>query len=169
MKRLQFVLTIVLSAAFGFAAYAATDISAGERKKIVEVMNIIGAQNISRQVSVSFAQQLSYGLKKAQPDIDPKAFEIVSSITDEVLSKRTDELSDKMVPLYAKHFTEADLDQILAFYRSPIGRKTIETMPTLMQESMEMVIQEAQSSVPQIQERVTERLRADGLIAEKKK
>jgi hypothetical protein len=168
VKRPRLVLTIALSAAFGFAAHAATDISAGERKKIVEVMEIIGAKNISRQVSVSFAQQLSYGLKKAQPDIDPKAFEIVASITDDVLSRRTDEMSDKMIPLYGKHFTEADLDGILAFYRSPIGRKTVEAMPALMQESMELVIQEAQSSVPQIQERVTERLRADGLLAEKK-
>jgi hypothetical protein len=124
-------------------------------------------KNISRQATMSVAKQLAFGLKQAQPDIDPKAFDVVLSISDEVLSARSDELLGKMVPLYAKRFSEAELDELLAFYRSPIGRKTTETMPALMQESMELAVAEAQSSVPKIQERVTAKLRADGLIKDK--
>jgi len=161
------VLVVVLSTLCVVAAHAADDVSASERKKILELMEIIGAKNIGRQVAVSFSQQLSYGLKQAQPDIDPEAFKIVASITDEELSKHSGELRDKMVPLYAKHFTEADLDALLAFYRSAIGRKTVETMPALMQESMELAIDESKASVPKIQERVTAKLRADGILKDK--
>ena len=39
------------------------------------------------------------------------------------------------LPLYAKTFSEEELGQMLAFYRTPVGRKTIEVMPSLMQEA----------------------------------
>ena len=168
MRPLRLVLLVILSTAYVGTAHATDDVSASEKKKILELMDIIGAKNIGRQVSVSFAQQLSYGLKQSQPDIDPQAFKVVAAVTDEELSKHSDELIAKMVPLYAKRFTEADLDALLAFYRSPIGRKTVEAMPALMQESMELAIDESKASVPKIQERVTEKLRADGILKDKK-
>ncbi len=38
-------------------------------------------------------------------------------------------------PLYDKYFSEEELRQMLAFYRTPLGRKSIEVMPSLMQEA----------------------------------
>jgi len=38
-------------------------------------------------------------------------------------------------PLYDKYFSEEELRQMLAFYRTPVGRKSIEVMPSLMQEA----------------------------------
>jgi len=38
-------------------------------------------------------------------------------------------------PLYDKYFDEAELRQLVAFYRTPVGRKSIEVMPSLMQEA----------------------------------
>ena len=37
--------------------------------------------------------------------------------------------------LYDKYFSEEELREMLAFYRTPIGRKSIEVMPSLMQEA----------------------------------
>jgi uncharacterized protein len=39
-------------------------------------------------------------------------------------------------PLYDKHFTEAELKDLVAFYKSPTGRKFIQVTPQLMQEAM---------------------------------
>lgn len=38
-------------------------------------------------------------------------------------------------PLYDKYFSEEELREMLAFYRTPVGRKSIEVMPSLMQEA----------------------------------
>jgi len=38
-------------------------------------------------------------------------------------------------PLYDEYFSEEELRQMLAFYRTPVGRKTIEVMPSLMQQA----------------------------------
>jgi hypothetical protein len=39
------------------------------------------------------------------------------------------------LPLYDKYFSEEELRQMVAFYRTPVGRKTIAVMPSLMQEA----------------------------------
>jgi hypothetical protein len=38
-------------------------------------------------------------------------------------------------PLYDKYFSEEELREMLAFYSTPVGRKNIEVMPSLMQEA----------------------------------
>jgi hypothetical protein len=38
-------------------------------------------------------------------------------------------------PLYDKTFSEEELRQMVTFYRTPVGRKSIEVMPSLMQEA----------------------------------
>jgi len=38
-------------------------------------------------------------------------------------------------PLYDKYFSEEELRQMVGFYRTPVGRRSIEVMPSLMQEA----------------------------------
>jgi hypothetical protein len=38
-------------------------------------------------------------------------------------------------PLYERYFSEQELAQMLAFYRTPVGRKSIEVMPSLLAEA----------------------------------
>lgn len=49
---------------------------------------------------------------------------------------RVDELVDMAARIYAGHFTEAELKQLLAFYQSPVGRKAITEEPKALDESM---------------------------------
>ncbi|NEQ77810.1 MAG: DUF2059 domain-containing protein [Okeania sp. SIO2C9] len=44
-------------------------------------------------------------------------------------------------PIYDKYFTEEDLQALIEFYQTPTGRKTIELMPQLFQESMQRTAQ----------------------------
>jgi hypothetical protein len=47
------------------------------------------------------------------------------------------QLVDSLVPVYAAHFTRAELDQLVRFYESPIGRRLSEVQPLITQESMQ--------------------------------
>jgi hypothetical protein len=46
-------------------------------------------------------------------------------------------LDEIMYALYDKYFTENELRDIVAFYKTPTGRKTIEVLPQLFAESMQ--------------------------------
>ena len=47
-----------------------------------------------------------------------------------------DELERETTAIYARNYTAAEMRELLAFYRSPIGAKMLSTMPKVMQESM---------------------------------
>ncbi|SHN38462.1 hypothetical protein SAMN05192549_109130 [Duganella sacchari] len=49
-----------------------------------------------------------------------------------------DEIMAETVPLYARNFSAAELKQITAFYRTPVGAKMLSSMPKLMGEGMQL-------------------------------
>lgn len=48
------------------------------------------------------------------------------------------ELYDKLAVVYMESYTEEDVDAILAFYNSPVGKKMISETPEITQKSMQI-------------------------------
>lgn len=48
----------------------------------------------------------------------------------------TDEIIERLVPLYDKYYTEKELWDIIEFYESPSGKKNLEVTPEIMKESI---------------------------------
>ena len=49
---------------------------------------------------------------------------------------KAEDFENMILPIYDKYYSESDIDQLIVFYNSPIGKKMISTMPQVMQESM---------------------------------
>ncbi len=49
---------------------------------------------------------------------------------------RGSQVIDATARIYASHFTEAELKELLAFYQSPLGRKSVAEEPKITDESM---------------------------------
>jgi hypothetical protein len=60
----------------------------------------------------------------------------VAAQLEKQYAPRATELVDASARIYAGHFTEAELKQILAFYQSPAGRKVVAEEPKALDESM---------------------------------
>lgn len=60
----------------------------------------------------------------------------VAAQLEKEYAPRVSELVDASARIYASHFTEAELKQILAFYQTPLGRKVIVEEPKALDESM---------------------------------
>jgi len=60
-------------------------------------------------------------------------------------------IKDDMVKIYAAEFTEPELKELLAFYQTPVGRKTIERMPALMAKGAEIGQKRVQEHLPELQ------------------
>lgn len=69
------------------------------------------------------------------------------------------QIRDQTVAMMMRHFTEEEIGEILAFYETPVGRKTIETMPALMADTMEIMLpltnEIATTVTPRVMERMT--------------
>lgn len=53
---------------------------------------------------------------------------------------KADEILDQLVPVYAKRFTMAELQELIVFYSSPTGKKFLANMPDIMQESIQAML-----------------------------
>jgi hypothetical protein len=65
-----------------------------------------------------------------------KDLDQVAAIEEKRLAPRVGELVDATARIYAQHFTEAELKQLLAFYQSPVGKKALTEEPKVLDESM---------------------------------
>ena len=72
-------------------------------------------------------------------------------------SARSDELMNDAARIYASHFTEPELKQLLAFYQSQLGEKVITEEPKAADESMAM----AGSWADNLSEEVINKMRAE--------
>jgi len=70
-------------------------------------------------------------------------------------SARAGELMNDAARIYASHFTEPELKQLLTFYQSPLGRKVIAEEPKAADESMNS----ASSWADKLSEEVASRMR----------
>jgi len=57
-------------------------------------------------------------------------------------------LKPDMVKLYTSSFSEQELKDLVAFYQSPLGKKVLETMPRVTQQSAQLTQQKLEGAVP---------------------
>ena len=110
------------------AALCVSSVSAEVAKKesILKLMEKTGAKNMGKQMMARMMPSMKVYAPKA-PD---------SFWDDMVKEIDMDKLVELIVPIYQKHFTEEDIQDINNFYDTPVGQKMIEHMPQIMQESM---------------------------------
>jgi hypothetical protein len=61
---------------------------------------------------------------------------VASTLGDIFTNYPVDEILRDMIPIYQSHFSESDLNQIAAFYSSPVGQKVLSEMPAISAETM---------------------------------
>ncbi|HWV08870.1 DUF2059 domain-containing protein [Pseudomonas sp. GD03944] len=61
-----------------------------------------------------------------------------------------DKIKPDMVKLYTSNFTEAELQELITFYKSPLGQKVLQKMPTLTAESAQLTQTKLEAAVPQV-------------------
>ncbi len=112
---------------------------------IKKLMEITGSKKMSQQVIT----QMIAGMKKQLPQV-PVAF-----WDSFVAEYDPDVVMNELIPVYAKYYTNAEIEQIIAFYETPLGKKITQVMPQVMQESMQIGqkygVQMAQAALKKLQ------------------
>ena len=73
-----------------------------------------------------------------------------------------DAVKDDLAKIYAKHYTVKELNEIVAFYKTPIGQKVLKTMPVIMQEGRRLGEEKMSKNISELQKIIND------AIAEKK-
>ncbi len=101
-------------------------------KQIVTIKNVRDVfQPLVRGVVLKSKQMFMQTNFMWQKDLDE-----VAVIVQKQYDPRLSELVDAAARIYASHFTEQELKDLLAFYQSPLGKKAIAEEPKALDESM---------------------------------
>ncbi len=71
---------------------------------------------------------------------------------------RWTELEPEYVRIYAEAYTEPELRELIAFYDTPVGRKTVDLMPVLMRRGSEIGERQIEPHLPELQRRIMQRM-----------
>lgn len=71
---------------------------------------------------------------------------------------RWDAMLPDYVRMYRDAYDDAEIRELLAFYRTPVGQKTVRLMPVLMQQGAEVGQKLVAPHLPELERRLTERL-----------
>ena len=125
MKTIFFTLTLFCF--FTINSFAQDNI---EYKTAVQKM--LSASGSEKTFKASISQMLS--MMKQQKSEIPNEFWV--TMEDEMKKTSMTDLVDLLIPVYQKHLTLDDINQLISFYQSPVGKKFAEKTPFITQESM---------------------------------
>ena len=119
---------ICISAFMAGAAFAQSTTSSYQ-EKLGTMMKMQGSEETYKVV-------ISQMLGQFQTMNAEVPAEVWAEMENEFMKASLDELVALLVPVYQKHLTEADLDGIIDFYNSEVGKKLASATPAITQESM---------------------------------
>lgn len=100
------------------------------------------AQTVRRLLELTGAARISLQTMEAMVPAQRQAMpQVPAAFWDAFLAHaRRDiaQLVDSLVPVYAAHFTQAQLQELVRFYESPLGKRLAEVQPLIAQESMQV-------------------------------
>lgn len=163
------LLVTILVCMWSVHAFAADNISAAKIKLIDILLEQTGqsAIEMGNQFSSAFSQQMSHMLQQSQPSINPKAFAIIE---EESLALINEELvingqfHKMMHPIYSKNFTVEELQQMIDFNNTVLGKKMLKVLPTISEEAMQAGQQFGLELAPKIQQRIMSRFQEEGIF-----
>jgi len=166
---LSLILIASISTA-GLGTALAEQPSPAKRESVKQLLESSGAGAMGKQLAAIITRQIISGLHKSRPDIPTRTLAIIERETSAIMNESMDApggLLDRMVPLYTATFTQEELDAMIAFYQSPVGKKTVAVMPELLRAGQQIGQQYAKDIAPVIKQRLKDALTREGVVLDR--
>ncbi len=148
---MKYVYIVLLTLCFSQTVSAAGD---DRREKVAALLKATNADAVIDQIYTSldgmFANMAKqYNIKESErPAFNAHMQKVHSLIRKEM---GWEQLRTPMIELYLEHYTDEEIDGMLAFYQSDVGKSMVEKMPVVVASSMQISQNMMQSLMPKLQ------------------
>lgn len=132
MKKLLLILVLTVSG-YGLQAQSGTSTEDNYTKKLKTFFEINGSVEVYKTVISDMIAMF-----KENYASEAESVSLFENMEKEMLETSLDELVEMLVPVYKEQLTEKDLDALIAFYSTDIGKKYAEKTPIITRESMKV-------------------------------
>lgn len=130
-----------------------------------QIMKLVDLLQIRRNMALmmdGMKQAMKQGAEQAfrdrVPNPTPKQLEALNGMVDDMMADMPlDEMVEGMVPIYRRHLSRTDVDEIIRFYSSSVGQKLLREQPQMIQEGMQVGMEIQQKRMDQMMARIRER------------
>jgi hypothetical protein len=124
--RCGFAAAALAACALLLPAASAAEVSKEKEAAIREIVRVTGGASLGAQVSATLMQQL----RPAFPHVPEEIWNELGKGLD------PEEMVELVIPIYDRHFSLEEVNGLLEFYASPLGKKLVGEMPAIAAESM---------------------------------
>jgi uncharacterized protein len=153
-KRFAFVAALLVALAAGPAP--AQEPSPGAIAAAKEMIEMKGAMNMFESLVPGVVETAKNAFLRTNPNLSKDLNDVAAALRKEYADKRL-EIANEIARSYATQFTEKELRDVIAFYKTPVGKKLIEVEPRVLEQSMTRV----QSWAERFSEDMMTRFRAE--------
>jgi len=157
---------IALAVTVGASLARADELTPEKRDDIKQLIVSTGGTRLGIQFATVVTQGMAKTLKAMRPDIPERVFVVMNQEMIGLFEEKMNApggLVDRIVPVYAKHFTHQEIRDLVAFYQTDTGRKAMQVLPQIVAESMTLGQEWGRSLSPEINQRVEAVLRKEGI------
>jgi hypothetical protein len=126
-----------------------------------DLMEVKGVKNLVEPVVVGVVEQTKSVILQTNPGLGKDLDEVGAQLRTEY-APRTAEMANEIVLLYAQRFTEQELKEALAFYKTPTGKKLLAEEPKILDETYGRVQQWAGKLQGEVMGRVRTEMKKRG-------
>jgi uncharacterized protein len=126
-----------------------------------ELITVTGATGLFAPLIAGVVEQAKLLFLQQDPSLSKDLNDISAQIRTD-LTPRFSELSDEVARLYATNFSEQELKDILAFYKSPAGQKLLAQQPKVIDTSMKFAQDWANKLSDQVIAKMRDELKKKG-------
>jgi hypothetical protein len=162
MRNLQATRRLVRLAAI--AATLVLAVPAAQAQKVTpaamltagQIVKVTGATDLFNPLIAGVVEQAKVLFLQQNPALSKDVNEIAAKMRAD-LAPRMVEISSDVARNYATQFTEQELKDLLVFYQSPLGQKTLKVQPQIVDASLKF----AQDWANKLSEEVVEKMRVE--------
>ena len=158
IRRLLIVACLLLLSAPATRAQAPTPDAMAAARSLVNTMKLADQY---KALLPAILLSLKPALTQDRPEIEQDYDAMMPMIADAFTPYYTS-MIDGIAAVYANNFTAAELRDIEAFYRQPVGQKMLEKMPAISQQALAVGQEIGRKAADDLRQRLTEALRQKG-------
>ncbi len=100
-----------------------------------ELLTVKGATSMFDPLIPGMIESTKNAILPSNPSLFKDLNEVATKLRTEFSPKRN-EIIDEIARLYAQRFTEAEMKEVIAFYKTPVGKKFVTEEPTLIDQGL---------------------------------
>ncbi|MFW6223179.1 MAG: DUF2059 domain-containing protein [Bacteroidota bacterium] len=127
MKALKFIAIFVL-------VFSTSMVQAQEDAFADDIMKFLQINGSKATFQVTIKQMMQQ-FQTMAPDLTVEQWQ---TIEEEVINPSYDDLQEKFIPIYKKHFTHEEIKKLIDFYQTDLGEKLASKQPVISGEAMQI-------------------------------